>query len=402
MSWVGVVFVLAGLLIFPFAVKQRSNAKVAVFAAAFVIHLTATLFYFDYVQTNDADTRFYYFDPFGFIDHDFAFGTQFTLELTQAIRNLTDGTYLDLFLFFSSIGFMGIAVVMRVLEEVFELAEADPPILAMLLLFIPGLYFWTSAIGKDAPLFLGCALAVWASLDIVRRVPAFAGGMLLCFVFRPHIAVIIMAALAMALVLVRNVRLSIRLAFVTASLVAVVAALPALEDVLKVDVSSSGSVGAFFENQQRMEIAGLDSNSTLVGAAYPVRLFSLLFRPLFFDATSIFGLIASFENVGMLMIFIFIVRNLRLLRSLSRDFVFLRFSIYLALLLIGALSIVWYNVGLGLRQRLMYIPPLCVIVATLLAVRQTQRQAIASARYHAQEALQKARYEAGRLTAGQR
>ena len=92
---------------------------------------------------------------------------------------------------------------------------------------------------------------------------------------------------------------------------------------------------------------------------------SLLFRPFFFDARNFFGLVASIENVGAVFLFGYLLFHFRDVRTLMRHVLFMRFSIYLSMILICILAVLNYNVGLGLRERVMVYPPLfCLLVAT--------------------------------------
>jgi len=89
-----------------------------------------------------------------------------------------------------------------------------------------------------------------------------------------------------------------------------------------------------------------------------VRLVSLLFRPFFFDAQGLFALISSVENVAYLFIIGFMVRAWKNGVLIFRTAVFFRFAFFFAVALIALLTIVYYNVGLGLRQKTMIMPAL--------------------------------------------
>jgi small-conductance mechanosensitive channel len=106
-----------------------------------------------------------------------------------------------------------------------------------------------------------------------------------------------------------------------------------------------------------------------------VRLLSLLFRPLFLDAQGAFGLIASLENVFIIVLLVTLFRNFGQLMRMIRQVFFIRFAAVFALILIVLLSLVYYNVGLGLRQKIMFMPALLTMFVAVLAVRRSETRA---------------------------
>jgi hypothetical protein len=107
-------------------------------------------------------------------------------------------------------------------------------------------------------------------------------------------------------------------------------------------------------------------------ASFPVRLLSLLFRPLFFDANGIFAIVASFENLVYIFIFGFLVYHLRGTAQVARGVFFLRFAAVFGTLLIILLTFVYYNVGLGARQKMMMVPPIFALFVAHWGLRAQQ------------------------------
>jgi ABC-type polysaccharide transport system permease subunit len=62
--------------------------------------------------------------------------------------------------------------------------------------------------------------------------------------------------------------------------------------------------------------------------------------------------------------------------ALVRQVFFLRYALIFAVILAAMLAAVYYNVGLGLRQRTMYIPPLIALFVAITAVRRARRNAL--------------------------
>jgi uncharacterized protein (DUF486 family) len=112
--------------------------------------------------------------------------------------------------------------------------------------------------------------------------------------------------------------------------------------------------------------------------SYPAKLFSLLYRPFFFDAGGIFGLVASFQNLFMVFATYVLVRELGTWRRMFRASLGIRFATAYLLGMILLLTVMYYNVGLGLRQREMFTPALFVIFGALYSHQRLRRQSLAT------------------------
>jgi len=104
-----------------------------------------------------------------------------------------------------------------------------------------------------------------------------------------------------------------------------------------------------------------------VGLPLPVAMLSLLFRPFFFDAGGFEGLIASFENLVLVGIFGYFIYRFGWLRKLFTGTLVVRYAVFFAFLVTMMLSLTYYNVGLGLRQKMMMMPAILMIFAALIA-----------------------------------
>lgn len=356
MTPVGIIGIVLSLLAVPFASARPAAHRTLLFFALLVAHLATTVAYYLYVQTESADTSLYYFDRYNLAGWGFGFGTVFTVKLVQFLKDAIGGSYLDYFLLFQSMGFWGVVLLARIFEEIHIELGMRQTSLSYALLFLPGIHFWTSAIGKDAPLFFAVTLAVWATMRLSTRMPAFVISLLIMVLFRPHVALIAAAAIAFAEFFDRRSNPLTKAALLAAAFAGLITLAGTVEATLNVDVSSTRSMGEFFERQSTVaEKVGGTTN--VMDASFPVRLLSLLFRPLFFDANGIFAIVASFENLVYIFLFGFLVYHLRGTARVARGVFFLRFAAVFGTLLIILLTFVYYNVGLGARQKMMMVPP---------------------------------------------
>jgi hypothetical protein len=357
------------LLALPVASNHRRTDQLLVFLALAALHIASSVFYWKYSLSNPADSRFYFFAPSEWLHLDVTSGTILTVQLIDSLKSSLGGSYLDYFLLFQAFSFWGIAVLLRTSNEIHAEYGILPNGLAWFPLFIPSLHFWTSAIGKDSPLFLAVSLAVWSAMRLRSRLPFMAGALLLMVLFRPHVAFVTAVSLAVAALLGGGTAPLARIGLICLSIIGMAATAVSVERSLPVELSSPSSVGAFLDQVQSREKL-TDGATTISGLSYPSRLFSLLFRPFFIDANGLLGIAASIENLFVVGVVFSLISNWRLLLWLFRSSFLVRFVSVFTVIMLILLSMVYYNVGLGLRQRTMVFSTLFVLLTVLWAVRR--------------------------------
>jgi hypothetical protein len=378
---VAIAGILLSLAAIPFGSVRGSPHRFFLLMTLFAIHLASSVAYYYYALAFPADTYLYYFDPAKMEHYDFQFGTVFVVQIIQTLRHVFGGSYLDYFLLFQATGFWGIVVLFRTFQEIELEVGTRQTSLSRWLLFLPSVHFWTCAIGKDAPLFLASALAVWAAMNFARRLPAFAVAVALMVLFRPHIALIATIAVALNALFERRSSILVKFGLLLFASLATAYVAATVESTFKVDVTSARSVSDFFAYQY--EVSQTIGGGTAVhDASFLVRLFSLLFRPLFFDINGPLALVASFENLFFLIAIGYLLVNWRETLQLASRIFYLRFALLFFVALAVLLTLVFYNVGLGSRQKTMMLPPLFVFLVAHWSVhraRRTPRQRLAEA-----------------------
>jgi hypothetical protein len=236
---VGIFGLLLGLLSFMFATRRRTRLRIGVFTFLYLLHVSAAVAYFQLVQTSVADTWLYYFDPYGIYEEQgFGSNTILIVWLVQFPKSYIGGTYLDYFLVFQAVGFFGLAALMRVFEEVYEEMEVDQPFYSYLVLAMPSIHYWTSAIGKDSLFFFGLCITFWAAMNYKRRYIVLGVGMLIMLAIRPHIAVVAGAAFTLTILIDRNTRMLIKAPLFAAGLALTVFAALSLRSTFGIDVTN--------------------------------------------------------------------------------------------------------------------------------------------------------------------
>lgn len=376
MTFLGVVGILLGLLSARFAFVAADRLRVSVFALAYILHIAASVTYYVFVQSRDADTALYYYDPMNYYQ-EFGFGssTLFIIWVVQIIKQNFGGTYLDFFLLFQAFGFFGIALLMRTIEELWNEVNVRQPLFSYALLLCPSLHWWTTGIGKDAPFFLAIVLGIWASLQLRQRLAWMVLSIGAILAIRPHIALLVLAALFVMALTEQRVAFWRRTALGIATGLGIWGAIATMQT-LNIDITNPETLSFAMEVRENV-LNSADSGDSRVDGAYPVRVLSLLFRPLFFDAEDMFGYLASVENVLIVLLFAFGLLRLPSLLYLTRRLAFVRFSLTAVICIIGFQALTYYNVGLGLRQKwTMILPFLLVLFVTVVAFRRARANAL--------------------------
>lgn len=378
MSLLGIVSILLGALTFRFAILEPTRTRISMFAILYIIHLAGTFVYFAYVQAQGGDSELYYFDELDFYNRGFALGTGVLIYFVQYLKETIGGTYLDYFMLFQSIGFCGIAFLMRTFEEIHLGLETEQRALSLIILLLPSLQFWTNAIGKDAPLFFSACLTLWAAMNIRRRYIALGLALGLMVLVRPHIALVSVVAIAIAMLFDIQFSRWARAGLFVVALGAGAFAVATIQSALRLDLTDADSISTFLEARDSIATSAAGGNMSVTGS-FGVRLFSLLFRPFFFDVEDLFGYIASVENAFMLLIFGSIAFRFTTLVGLFRRSAFIRYAVTFTVGVVIVLALSYYNVGLGLRQRTMFFPGVLCVLVMLMALRSHPREDLRAA-----------------------
>lgn len=379
MTILGIVGIILGLFAIPVAFTQATRIKIAYMTVIYMIHVTASVVYFQGAEEGVADSAMYYYDPGQNYQDGFNVGTQGLIYLVQYVRDLAGGSYLDFFLLFQAVGFLGIAILLRMLEEIHDELRIPHAPYFYALMAIPSLHFWSSAVGKDGPALLATSLALWASMRLQNRAKALIGALLLMLFIRPHVAIVTAAAVALAVVMGRGIPAYLRIGLFVMAVGGAALATAMLQSTYAIDITSADSIGQQFERRDNV-LNSADAGTTAVSGGFMVRLLSLMFRPLFFDAKGALALIASVESLLLIGVIGLLLIRARDVFRLFRNVLFARYALIYAFGMTVFLSIGYWNVGLGLRQKwTMLVPMYLVLLVTVIAVRRARKRSRAEA-----------------------
>lgn len=346
-----------------FAIYQRRIFQVPYMRAIgfYLWHSLFCLVYFLFSVNNPADARGYFVRSLVF-DGELRLGTRSVDAFTSIFTSGFGFSYGGAFLVYNIIGFIGMLAFASALQQVVSDKSRNVRRLALITVLLPGLSFWSVAIGKDALSFMGAGLATWSALAISQRYPALALGVLAIFVARPHMAGLLLVAAALSLLFASRMGIAKKAMLVIVMFpLAAFAVVTGAKFVGLGDVAGLNEVEDFVERRQQLNRGG-GSSVDISAMSLPLRLFTYLFRPLFFDGMGLLGLVISFENLFILILVIAaVVGKIR-----KKNSVLNRFAVTFFVLFVGIawvlLANVTANLGIAVRQKWMFMPMLMLLV----------------------------------------
>lgn len=299
-------------------------------------------------------------------------GTGFVRVISGLVFTIIGPTGIGAFLVFSWLGFWGLYFFYRAFR--LSVPDGDHRRYALLVFFLPSLLFWPSSIGKEAWMMLTLGLSAYG---VARVLAHRRGGYLLLAaglagagMVRPHLSLLVAAALAVAYIL-RRPR--------TVSALGPVVKLLGLVTVGAVLALTVRQTEAFFGVQDEGATAVTDvldetaKNTAQGGSEFdapnarslgevPSAIVAVLFRPFPFEAHNIQARIASLEGVALLALFALSWPRLRSIPRHLRSHPYVAFAVVFAVLFCVAFSSIG-NFGILTRQRVQLLPLAVVALA---------------------------------------
>jgi hypothetical protein len=333
----------------------------------FFYHLFFGVSYYIYALFNPSDSHKYYSWPQDINKSwlDF-FGTETTFInfFSYPFINGLGFSYEMMMLLFAWIGFMGFVLAYLFFKEnislkVIVFKRVD---LLTLILFLPNMHFWTSSLGKGAPIFFGIMLFAYAITKFKERVYLLIICSILVFFIRPHIFLLLAIGAIIGFLSVKD-QVEWRKKILVCGIF-LVSILLLQEQILSV-VNLNASANLWqdfiaFTSKRSAALAYAGSGVNMAGYSLPEKFFTFWFRPLFFDAPGILGILVSIENLIYLLLIrkIFKINFINVIKNAPLS---VKMSLVLFLLTSFAMTFVMSNLGIIIRQKsmIMYFFILC-------------------------------------------
>lgn len=298
-------------------------------------------------------------------------GTAFTQAFNFVPANLLGMSFFSNTMFYSMLGSFGITYFFLIAIRTIPYNKIiSGYLLFPLIFFLPNLHFWSAGVGKDTILFLCIGMFSYAMLKPIPRIPLIAIALILAMSIRPHIVLFLAVAFGLAYILGGKVSAMQRFAFAVLLLGFGIAILPTVMEFAKIEEASAAGFDKFA--QGKAEVLSRSHTGSAVDISsypFPLKVFTFLFRPFFFDVRNINGLIASLENLILVILLIKALRSNPIGAFRAAPFVIKGLVFFL---IIGTLAFSQSlgNVGIMIRMRNMFLPGMLIYFMWVFSYQQ--------------------------------
>lgn len=330
----------------------------------YVWHTLWCLVYLWYVLNDGGDSLMYYRSS---LEGSFSFlqvGTHAVIALTSVFTGLLGLSLLGVFLVFNIFGYIGLLGFAGALKAVTLRKSRQLRLLALIIIMLPSVSFWSSAIGKDAISFMAMGLALWAAIDLKNRGLLMTFAVLAMLFVRPHMAGMMVMGLSASFTLQAQVPLARRFFLALFSVCAAVVIIPfGLQYAGVGDYTDVEVVISYVETRQGYNQQG-GGGVDISSMSLPMQLFTYLFRPILFEARSVFQLAAAIDN--LILLFLFLYGGVAIWKGRSSPVQDARIFLWVyALVAWVVLAMTSANLGIAMRQKWMFAP---ILIYLLLSV----------------------------------
>ncbi len=370
---IGLAFVVAHQLS-----QHRGHSYLVMFKRLIWYHAVLSVVYFLYAFFNPSDSWEYYsriarnFRGENWEDF-YGVSTQFIEFLGYPLVKFLALPYESVMMVFAWLGLVGFFYFYIFFRETIRFSHEWYGFdLTTLVFFLPNLHFWSASFGKGSVIFLGLGLLFFGIRNLRQRWPAVVLGAIVVYHVRPHILFIILVGIVIGFTFsTRGISWTWRLAAIVVALVAFSFIYDDVMALIGFEEEELINQGSDLTRRIR-GLSNANSGVDITQYSFPLKLFTFLFRPLFFDAPGVLGIIVSFENVFYLLMFFKLLRG-SVFRFFQQSDYLVKTALLSFLGVSAALAQISANLGLAMRQKSqVMILFLFVVLAFLDAEKQKQ------------------------------
>lgn len=348
-----VIVITSCILLFIFSSRQKKDFKIII--SLFFWHSIFSIYYFTYTLTNQADARKYYRISLN-DDLIVSPGTKFIYYLTSLPTKYLDASYLNVTLLYNLLGSFGLVF----LYLSFKFFLKNLPWYWIFILFIPSMSFWSAGLGKDAISFFAICLFLYGITVSNRAALLIPVSFFIMFMVRPHIAAIMIVSYVIYFIIKAKVHIIFKVFTLPIISLGVFLSVSFVQQYIGLEEASLSSVSGYIDDRQGSNLGG-GSSLDIASMSYPMQMFTYIFRPLPFEASSAVTMITSIENTFLLFLILYILFKSKFnLRPFVQGknlwlftYVFLTCSI---------LAMTTANLGIATRQKWMFMPVLLYLL----------------------------------------
>lgn len=303
----------------------------------------------------------------------FGVGTVFLLFLDFIPVKVLGLSFLTGNILYGMLGFIGIRYIYRLFlqHQKINVKIAGVPVVPFLF-YLPNMNFWTSGVGKDTLCFFGIACFIYGLQSYGKRMVSIVLSFAFVYCIRPHVGMMMIGGLTIAILFSRNVKIYIRALILLAAVGAFILLYGQVAKFLKVDDLSVKSLMAVASDKAAVLSGNLTgSGIDISNYPWPLRLLTYLYRPLFFDVHNLITFFSSVENLVYIVITFLGIRAFKA-SDLKRIPLWMTvgFFIFLASLLVFSNSL--GNLGIIMRMKNMTMIYFLIVLIWFIGNRQSE------------------------------
>ncbi len=352
-----------------FFIFKKNNIHYVTFNLIFFWHLLFCIIYY-YYSLNNLPTDSYrnYIHSLESY-HDFQLGSFIVINFTRIFSYQLNFSYFDCFLIFNFIGIMGILFFLKSLIIVNNNFNILNKILFYIIIFLPSMYFWSTAIGKDAISFLAISIFIWTSLNFKELKIYTIISIFLMFIVRPHIASIMCFSTIIAIIFLKNFSLktkSLYLFFLMIILFNITnyaltyVGMPNLINYYPFEINFN--ILFDFINLREKSYLSASAGVEISNMNALMKFFTYLYRPLPFETNNYFQLFVSLENTVLILITVIGILGIILTKNKRIENQSIILLLIYIIITLTILSFTSANFGIISRQKWMIFPAILVLL----------------------------------------
>ena len=234
-------------------------------------------------------------------------------------------------------------------------------------LFFPNLHFWSSGVGKDTLMFFCIALFVYSLFDLRNNIVNIILSILLSIFIRPHITMFLVVGFGVGYALSDELKTYKKFSMILIFAIGFSLMFDYVLNFIQLESLDIESIEKFSNIKSTALKSAANSGVDISGYPYILKILTYLYRPLFFDISNVLSIIASFENLFLLLLTLKIFKR-KNLKHIRKSGIILKSIV--VFLLIGTLtfSLILGNLGIMLREKNMFTPLFLITAYWLLSL----------------------------------
>lgn len=335
-------------------------------------HTIFSIANFSYTKLYISDSYMYYRSSFN-SDLEFALGTRAVIYITQFFSLGLNLSFFGVFLVFNIFGTIGLLLFYKSTRIATQDKSSKIQLLGTILVFLPSISFWSGGLSKDSLSFLAVGMALYAALNFKKRIWLIALAIFIMFLVRTHVAAVMISALAIGTLFKAKMkilpRISIGFLFLTITIILI----PITIDYVGLDSDANTEDVIEYIDKRQSYYQGTGSGVDIASMSLPMQLFTYIARPLPLEAHNFTSLLASFDNMIMLLLIILGGKNI--LKRQNNQLPGHRSFLWLYTFLIWiVLAMNTSNLGIAVRQKWMFAPILIFLLISLIDSKPNQQK----------------------------